>query len=51
MSVENNKVCCNCRHNIRIGHYEYLTEEMQNDYLNWLTTEEGRSYLMEVENE
>ena len=36
---------------IVIGHCEYLTEEMQNDYLNWLTTEEGRLYLMEVENE
>lgn len=30
---------------ISFGHLEDFTEEMKQEYLNWLKTEEGKSYL------
>ena len=30
---------------ITFGHLEEFTEEMQQEYLKWLETEEGKSYL------
>jgi hypothetical protein len=39
MSVENGKVCCNCRHNKRIGKMPYLTCrcDIDNSYLTYIT--------------
>jgi hypothetical protein len=30
---------------ILFGHTELLTDNIQNDYLNWLETDEGKSHL------
>ena len=39
MSVENEKVCCNCRHNIRIGEVPNITCrcDIDNSWLSYIT--------------
>ena len=35
---------------ISLGHIEDFTDEMQKDYIKWVQTDEGRSYLEGGEN-
>lgn len=35
---------------IMLGHVELLTEEMYQEYLEWLKTDEGKSYLKDGSN-
>lgn len=44
MSVENGKVCCNCRHNIREednDHHIHCRCEIDNRYLSYVAVMEG----------
>jgi hypothetical protein len=37
---------------VLFGHIELLTDEMRNEYIEWLNTDEGKSYLKRgVDNE
>lgn len=43
MSVENGKVCCNCRHNVRVekdGHIKNICE-VKNKYMGYVPAMEG----------
>ncbi len=57
MSVENGKVCCNCRHNIRIGNGELgniqCRCEIDNHYIGYVQCMEHwcRHWSKEAENE